>query len=140
MDDVAWGVLTFGLTLLGGIWTWFAYQRRGLAAGLRGAGLTLLPLAAYFTKTLKMFGRIVDAVGDWATDLVFSPRVWVGVVLAGVAGVLYVTGRALERRNGPRRAKPKQVKGESPRAVEAPTGEDAEMADIEAILRSRGIT
>ena len=101
MDDVAWGVLTFGLTLLGGIWTWFAYQRRGLAAGLRGAGLTLLPLAAYFTKTLKMFGRIVDAVGDWATDLVFSPRVWVGVVLAGVAGVLYVAGRALERAQRP---------------------------------------
>lgn len=140
MDDVAWGVLTLGLTLVGGIWTWFAYQRRGISAGLRGAGLTLLPLAAYLTKTLKMFGRIADAVGDWATDLVFSPRVWVGVVLAGVAGILYVTGRALDRRKGSRDPGPKRVTGEPPRAMNAPAGEDEDLADIEAILRSRGIT
>jgi len=140
VDDVAWGALTLGLTLLGGIWTWFAYKRRGLGAGLRGAGLTLLPLAAYLTRTLKMFGRIGDAVADWAADLVFSPRVWIGVVVAGVAGVLYVTGRAIERRKGPRDGKPKRVKGESPKAVGAPAAEDDDLADIEAILRSRGIT
>ena len=140
MDDVAWGVLTLGLTLLGGIWTWFAYKRRGLAAGLRGAGLTLLPLAAYLTKTLQMFSRIADAVTDWAANLVFSPRVWLGVVLAGVAVLLYVAGRALDRRKGSRADKPKQVKGEKPRAVGGATDEDDDMADIEAILRSRGIT
>ena len=140
MDDVAWGVLTLGLTLLGGIWTWFAYKRRGLAAGLRGAGLTLLPLAAYLTKTLQMFSRIADAVTDWAANLVFSPRVWLGVVLAGVAVLLYVAGRALDRRKGSRDDKPKQVRGEKPRAVGGATDEDDDMADIEAILRSRGIT
>ncbi len=140
MDDVAWGALTLGLTLLGGIWTWFAYKRRGLGAGLRGAGLTLLPLAAYLTRTLKMFGRIGDAVADWAADLVFSPRVWIGVVVAGVAGVLYVAGRALETRKGVPEGKPKKVKGESPKAMNAPAGEDDDLADIEAILRSRGIT
>jgi hypothetical protein len=140
VDDVAWGALTLGLTLLGGIWTWFAYKKRGLGAGLRGAGLTLLPLAAYLTRTLKMFGRIGDAVADWATDLVFSPRVWIGVILAGVAGVLYVTGRAIERRKGPREGKPKQVRGEQPRAVAGASSEDDDLADIEAILRSRGIT
>lgn len=137
MDDVAWGALAAGLTLVGGIWTWFAYKRRGLGAGLRGAGLTLLPLAAYLTRTLKMFGRIGDAVADWATDLVFSPRVWLGIVLVGVSGVLYVAGRALERRKG---GKPKKVKGESPRAVAQSSPEDDDLADIEAILRSRGIT
>ena len=140
MDDVAWGALTLGLTLLGGVYTWFAYKRRGLGAGLRGAGLTLLPLAAYLTKTLEMFGEIAGSVADWATDLVFSPRVWLGVVVAGVAGVLYVAGRALERRKGPREGKPKRVKGESPKAVGAPADEDDDLADIEAILRSRGIT
>ena len=140
MDDVAWGALTLGLTLLGGIWTWFAYKRRGLGAGLRGAGLTLLPLAAYLTRTLKMFGRIGDAVADWAADLVFSPRVWIGIVVAGVAGVLYVAGRALDQRKGVREGKPKKVQGESPKAMNAPAGEDDDLADIEAILRSRGIT
>jgi hypothetical protein len=141
VDDVAWGVLTLGLTLLGGIYTWFAFKRRGLAAGLRGAGLTLLPLAAYLTKTLQMFSRIADAITDWAADLVFSPRVWLGVVVAGAAVVLYVAGRALDRRKGSRGGKPKQVKGETPRAVGGTTtDDDDDMADIEAILRSRGIT
>ena len=43
VDDVTWGALTLTLTLLGGIWTWCAFRRRGLASGLRGAGFTLLP-------------------------------------------------------------------------------------------------
>ncbi len=44
----------------------------------------MLPLAAYLTKTLQMFTKMVDAVADWATDLVFSPAVWLGVMLAGL--------------------------------------------------------
>jgi len=137
VDEVAWGALTVGLTLLGGIYTWFAYKRRGIGAGLRGAGLTLLPLAAYLTKTLEMFGEIADAVADWAVDLVFSPRVWLGLVVVGVSGVLFVVSGWLGRR---RDGKPKQVKGEQPRAVGGASGEDDDLADIEAILRSRGIT
>ena len=139
MDDVAWGVLTLGLTLLGGIYTWFAYQRRGLVAGMRGAGLTLVPLAAYLTKTLQMFGEIGDAVADWATALVFSPRVWLGIVVAGVAGVLFVVSGWLGARRGDR---PRKVKGgDRPREVggSAPAADD-DLADIEAILKSRGIT
>ncbi|MDP2774107.1 MAG: hypothetical protein Q8O61_11185, partial [Nocardioides sp.] len=89
MDDVTWAALALTLTLLGGIWTWLAYQRRGLPAALKGAGLTLLPLAAYLTKTLQMLTEVGDAVADWATTLVFSPVVWVGVVLGGAAVVLF---------------------------------------------------
>ncbi len=137
MDDVAWGALAVALTVLGGIYTWFAYRRRGLAAGMRGAAFTLLPLAAYLTKTLEMFGEIADAVADWAVDLVFSPRVWLGLVVVGVSGVLFVVSGWLGRR---RDGKPKQVKGEQPRAVGGASGEDDDLADIEAILRSRGIT
>ena len=33
MDEAAWGALALTLTLLGGIYTWVSYQRRGLAAG-----------------------------------------------------------------------------------------------------------
>ena len=137
MDDVAWGALAVALTVLGGIYTWFAYRRRGLAAGMRGAAFTLLPLAAYLTKTLEMFGEIADAVADWGVALVFSPRVWLGLVVVGVSGVLFVVSGWLGRR---RDGKPKQVKGERPRAVGGASGEDDDLADIEAILRSRGIT
>jgi len=139
VDDVAWGALAVALTVLGGIWTWFAYRRRGFAAGMRGAAFTLLPIAAYLTKTLQMFGEIGDAVADWATALVFSPRVWLGVVVAGVAGVLFVVSGWLGARQGER---PKKVKSaDQPREVggAAPAADD-DLADIEAILKSRGIT
>ena len=137
MDDVAWGALALSLTLLGGIWTWFAYRRRGFAAGLRGAAFTLLPLAAYLTKTLQMLGEIGDAVADWATSLVFSPQVWLGIVIAGVAGVLFVVSGWL---GGRRDDTPKQVRGGKAETVEGSAIVDDDMADIEAILRNRGIT
>jgi hypothetical protein len=137
VDDVAWGALALALTVLGGIYTWFAYRRRGFVAGLRGASFTLLPIAAYLTKTLQMFGEIGDAVADWATALVFSPRVWLGIVVAGVAVVLFVVSGWLSGRRGD---SPKKVRGEQPRAVEGSAVVDDDMADIEAILRNRGIT
>ena len=113
MDDVTWAVLTLSLTAVGGIYTWFAYQRRGLAAGLKGAGITLLPLAAYLTKTLQMFTRMVDAVADWATSLVFNPAVWLGVILAGVGVVLFGAGRFLEGRRQDDDPKPRQARSRS---------------------------
>ena len=143
MDDVSWGVLTLGLTLLGGIYTWFAYQRRGLTAATRGAALTLVPLAAYLTKTLQMFTRIADAITDWATSLVFSPRVWLGVLVAGVSVALFAVSGALSRRKAKREGTTKEPKRVG-RAKEQQAGGaaivDDDLADIEAILRDRGIT
>ncbi len=145
MDDVTWAVLTLSLTAVGGIYTWFAYQRRGLAAGLKGAGITVLPLAAYLTKTLQMFTRIGDAVTDWATGLVFSPAVWLGVILTGVGVLLFGAGRWLDARRGDT---PKAAKGTARKSGELPAGRaarsepavDDDLADIEAILKKRGIT
>ncbi len=145
MDDVTWAVLTLSLTVAGGVYTWFAYQRHGLAAGLKGAGITVLPLAAYLTKTLQMFTRIVDAVADWATSLVFNPAVWLGVILAGLGVLLFGAGRFLEGRHqdgskpGRRGSQPK---GELPpsRARRNEAIIDGDLAEIEAILKKRGIT
>ncbi|HTW14992.1 MAG TPA: hypothetical protein VMF51_07675 [Nocardioides sp.] len=144
MDDASWAALTLSLTVLGGIWTWYAFRRRGLASGIRGIGLTLLPLAAYLTNTLRMFTRIVDAVGDWIATLVLSPKVWVGIVVAGVAVVAFVAARALEARSGGRpveragRRTPKAAVGSAERG--APAVQDDDLADIEALLRKRGIS
>ena len=49
MDDAAWTALALALTIVGGLYTWRAYRRRGLAAGMRGAGLTLLVPAAWLS-------------------------------------------------------------------------------------------
>lgn len=150
MDEVTWGALTLTLTLLGGLWTWFAFRRRGVASGLRGAGLTLLPAAAWLTGTLELFTEVGGAVAEWATRLVLSPTVWAGIVLAGLSGVLLATSGALrERGRGgrpeSRRAGSTPVAGRAagralPRSTGAAAPLDDDMADIEAILRKRGIT
>jgi hypothetical protein len=142
VDDAAWAALTLSLTVLGGIWTWVAFRRRGLTSGLRALGFTLLPLAAYLTKTLQMFTRIADAIADWAARLVFSPTVWLGVVIGGVGVALIVaSGMMRSRRLG--KAKDRST-GELPsgRATRgAPAIDtDPEMAEIEALLRKRGIS
>ena len=144
MDDASWAALTLSLTVLGAIWTWLSFRRRGLASGLRALAFTLLPVAAYLTKTLRLFTRIVDAIGDWALNLAWNPTVWAGIVVAGVSGVLLVV-------SGPMRARqlggPRKKPDDAPREVAAPkrTGGSApvvddEMAEIEALLRKRGIS
>lgn len=149
MDEAAWGALALTLTLLGGLYTWVAYQRRGLAAGMRGAALTLLPVAAWLTDVLKLLTRIGDAVGDWAVRLAFSPSLWAGLVLGGVSVVLFVVsgfmanrGIGTATRQGKAAEPPAPTRGELPAATPAPRGSsvDDEMAEIEAILRKRGIT
>lgn len=149
MDDVAWGALALTLTVLGGIYTWFAFRRRGLAAGLRGASFTLVPVALYLTRTLRLVTDVAGEVVDWAVHLVFSPTVWLGVVLAAISVVLFVVSGFLKARgvgSTPRTepsapsAPPERLPaGRSPRSepvVEA----DPEMAEIEALLRKRGIS
>ena len=147
MDETTWGALAVVLTLLGGGYTYWAFVNRGAAAGTRGAALTLLPAAAWATGTLEMFTRIVDAVVDWATSLVFSPLVWFGVGLAGLSMVLFFVSRFLRNRatgGGSGTAAPVSgtARPELPKA-RSPKSEpviDDEMADIEALLRKRGIT
>lgn len=153
---MTWGALTLTLTLVGAVWTWFAFRNRGLASGLRGAGFTLLPAAAWLTGTMEMFTEIGGSVADWATSLVFSPIVWAGVVLTGLSVVLFGVSGALRERG--RGAKPLRRDGRSRGEVgsgadqqqslppatrtsrKAEPALDDDLSDIEAILRKRGIT
>ena len=82
--------------------------------GLRGAAWSLLPLAAYLTGAIEMFWKMGVAIGDFATGFVFSPKVWSGIMLAGVAVVLFIASGPLRRR----RVKP----GEDKQAAEAAAG------------------
>ena len=160
MDAITWGALTLTLTLLGGIWTWLSFRRRGAAAGLRAAAFTLLPAAAWLTHTLQMFTRIASAIADWAANLVFNPFVWAGVVLFGISGVLFVVSglmrsrqlanapqpsrrrrRWLGRNRADKQARP--TAGSLPGSAAGrsqPVIDDDGMDEIEALLRKRGIT
>lgn len=144
MDDASWAALTLSLTVLGAIWTWLSFRRRGLASGLRALAFTLLPVAAYLTKTLRLFTRIVDAIGDWALNLAWNPTVWAGIVVAGLSGVLFVVSGAMRARQlgGPRKKRddaPREVAAPERAGGSAPVVDD-EMAEIEALLRKRGIS
>ena len=150
MDGTTWAALTAALTVAGAIWTWIAFRRRGAANGLRALGFTLLPAAAWLTGTLEMVVEIAGSVTDWATGLVFDIFTWAGVGLAGLALVLWVVSGIIRDRQIARG----QTAG-SPRATSAPASReslpptaprpkggspiDDEMADIEALLRKRGI-
>ena len=146
MSEATWAALTATLTLLGAIWTVYAFRNRGVASGLRGAGFTLLPAAAYTTGTLEMFTEIGQSVLDWATSLVFSPIVWAGVVLTGLSVVLFMVSAALRERGigGPARGDGAAPRTSTKRLGAAkqpePAVMDDDLADIEAILRKRGIS
>ena len=138
MDEVTWGALTLTLTALGAVWTWLAFRRRGLAAGLRGAAFTLLPPAAFLTGTLEMFTEIGGSIADWATHLVLSPVVWLGIVLAGLSVVLFVVSGTLRSRQlSSGEARPSELNASDQKTT--PVVDD-DLAEIEAILRKRGIT
>jgi hypothetical protein len=163
-DKIAWLPLCAGLTGLGLVLSYVAMRRRGLAAGLRGAAWSLLPLAAYLTGAIEMFWKMGAAIGDFAKGFVFSAQVWAGIAVAGVAAVLFVVSGRLRRRRL-KQGQDKQAAGVktaapgrelAPRATApapAPAGtpvkarkgksvpdDDDDLGDVEDILRRHGIT
>jgi hypothetical protein len=97
-DQIVGLPLCAGLTGLGLVLSYLVMRRRGLRSGLRGAAWSLLPLAAYLTGAVKMFWKIGVAIGDFATGFVLSTRVWSGIAVAGLAGVLFLVSGGLRRR------------------------------------------
>jgi hypothetical protein len=145
-DDATWQALGLVLTLLGSGLSVLAWRRRGAASGLRGFAWSLLPLAAALTGTLQLLWRIADEVVTWAMRLVFSPVVWLGIVLAGVSLVLFVVSGMLRARRPAKQTRPVRGQGDKPAlgrsgatAARAP-GPDDDLEDIEAILRKHGIS
>jgi hypothetical protein len=150
MDQGAYLALAAALTVLGAIWTWVAFRRRGLGAGVKAAGWTLLAPAAYLTGLLRAGGRIVDAIADWAARLVFSPTVWIGFGIAALAIVLIFVARLLPTKEKPSRAARKEATAgaSGPASVAAPKtakspvvdDDDEDMADVNDILKKYGIS
>ena len=100
-------------------------------------GWALVPPALLLTGTLRLVGRVAAAFADWAASVVFSPTTWLGIMLAVAAGGLLGTARWLGRRR-----QPAQVDGGKrtlPPAKRTSTVDD-DLADIEEILRRRGIS
>jgi hypothetical protein len=146
-SQIAWLPLTGGLALIGLVASWFAWRRRGAAAGLRLAAWSLLPIAAYLTGVIELLWRFGTAIASFATSFVFSPKVWSGIIVAIVAVILFVVsgrlrGRARKRSRGPGKpaataATPgKAIDTAKPKAVSL---DDDEFGDVADILRKHGI-
>ena len=154
MDEATWAALAATLTLLGLVWTWVSYRRRGMTSAMRALGFSTLPVSAWLTGTLEMFTEIAGSVTDWATSLVFNPITWTGIGLAGFGVVLIVVSGILRDRQlanggagasgtpaapaGPGRKRPLPEATSTRNPGKGPVVDD-DMADIEAILKRRGI-
>lgn len=151
--------LCVGLSLLGVIATGVAWRRGNKGRVVQGVGLALAPVALYLTGLLGLLWDGVAAIFRWAGGIVFSPPTWIGFSLLGLCIVLWVVGGVL----APRFARKSVEGGKSDRTVtsagtksvaQGPTAKgvpakgakgqpadpmDDEMAEIEALLKSRGI-
>jgi hypothetical protein len=162
-DQIMWVPLGAGVTVVGILLSWIAWRRRGVAAGLRGLAWSLLPLAAVLTGVTAMLWQMGTAAVRWVTAFVFNPFAWAGVVVAGVAVVLYMVSGALRRRGGGKQDEPARRGGRGDRAKQAgarggksTAGDadgsagarrlerspalDSDLSEVEDILKRRGIS
>ena len=146
--------LCAGLTLLGLLVAILAGRRGNKGRLLQGIGLALAPIALYLSGLLRLLWNGVVAVVGWASRVILSPPVWVGLSLLALCLVLWVVGGFVARRT-PRRTKAERAgtapaaRPGAPKAVAGRQGgapakrqqppQDDDMAEIEALLRSRGI-
>ena len=147
--------LCAGLTLLGLLVAILAGRRGNRGRLLQGVALALAPLALYLSGLLRLAWDGVVALVRWGSRVVLSPPVWAGLSLLALCVVLWVVGGFVARRSprrGRRGAHPAaapdagrgapaavaQRSGRGPAGKPAPQQDD-DMAEIEALLKSRGI-
>ncbi|THA66607.1 hypothetical protein E6P78_16630 [Streptomyces sp. A0958] len=138
----------------------------GIAAvtAYRKRFLTATRIAAY---ALVPVGLVLTGVVKWLSDIAFKPSVWLGFGVLGLAWLLFMITRAIERRGGgsrkERKAAARAAQGEAVApAASAPSlgagssadtarsrrkpdkqsssaGAGEDFSDIEAILKKHGI-
>ncbi|MFI8436453.1 hypothetical protein ACIGJO_22415 [Streptomyces sp. NPDC079020] len=137
----------------------------GIAAvtAYRKRFLTATRIAAY---SLVPVGLVLTGVVEWVSGIAFKPSVWLGFGVLGVAWLLFMTTRAVERRSGTTRKERKAARAAAQNEAVAPaasapslgTGAPAsarpqarpgkkqqsaapgeDFSDIEAILKKHGI-
>ena len=150
--------LCVALGLLGAVVAVIAFARGRRGRGLQAVAFALASVALYLTGLLRLVWDAVVAVVRWATGNVFDLTAWVGFGVLALSIVLWVVGGVLGRRRrriakaAPAGAPVQPVttgKTTGTTAVKAqPAGrktaqpapaQDEDMAEIEALLKSRGI-
>lgn len=157
MFGVEWWPVAGALTLVGLVLTVLLWRRRGAGAGMRMLGVSFLPGAIVLVGLQGVLKELWKSLVRFATGLLFSPQIWVGVGMAVIAVICILIGNRLTVRKleqvgttttatgskpavagGAKAASgsaPKQVAAKNPRE---PTGLEG-MEDIDEILKRRGI-
>ena len=138
------------VTIVGLVLSFFAWRKKGARSGMRGVAWSLLPIAMWLTNSVGLVGRIGSAIVRFGTAFVFSPKAWLGVILVGIAALLFLISGGIpllggtRKRNKARRQKTRDSERE-PAAISRPQGQtpapsaDDDLGDVEEILRRRGI-
>ena len=158
--SIATGTTCLIVTIVGLILSAIAFRKKGVRSGMRGAAWSLLPLVMYLTNSIRLVGRLGSAIVAFAGSFVFSPKAWLGVILFGLAVVLFLVSggipllggtrkRNKARRERSRAASQQQLAGNQQLAAPVPpaarqqqtpqAGGDDDLGDVEEILRRRGI-
>ncbi len=157
--------LCVGLTLLGIIATGIAWRRGVKGRVIQGVAVALAPIALYFSGLLRLIWNGVVAIGSWAARIILSPPVWFGLSFLVLCIVLWVVGAFVARRfpgTSKKRSVTNQGSATSARSTAVAAGRggqgkaaagagttpagkavapvDDDMAEIEALLKSRGIS
>lgn len=143
------GWVCIAVTVAGLALSVLAWRKRGVRSGLRGIAWSLLPIAAYFTHSVRLIGQLVSAIVQFASSFVFSPKAWLGVGLLAASVVLFVTsgGMPLVRRSRRRKdARPSAGEGKPPAKAPAlqdrrakAAGDDDDLGEVRDILKRHGI-
>jgi hypothetical protein len=96
-SQIPWFLLCGGLTVVGLIGSWFTLRRRGARAGARVAAWSLLPIGLYLIG-------VIQPLWNFFYGLVFSPKVWTGLVILGVALLTFAVTGGLRGRPAKRQA------------------------------------
>ncbi|MGW1883698.1 hypothetical protein [Streptomyces sp. NPDC001970] len=144
-----------------------------ICSAVSAAGLGIAAVTAYRRRfktatrivayALVPLGLVLTGAVEWIASTAFSPAAWVGVGVLGLAWVLFMTTRAVERRSLGRAAKGGARQGAIAPSASAPAsgsapavgkasrpaappkgkprtaGQDDDFSDIEAILKKHGI-
>lgn len=153
------------LTLVFVVITALVWSRAQVKTVFWWIGLTLVPMAVYLLGLAPAVVGAIETLNRWALALEFTPIVWVGIALGGLATLLMLGSRLIPSesyrdRRAARKEKKKQATQPAPSrpavsgrpapaspqpaasgAAKAPAkgSGDAEMDEIAELLRKRGI-
>lgn len=154
-------VVASGLTLLGILVTAIIWNLAKIRTVMWWLGLSLVPIGVYLLGLGPQVAGAYETLRAWVAAVELTPMVWVGIVVAGLGVLLMLVSRVVPAKPRARKAdaaasgpgsatrsgspavKPTPTPPVAPKpqrtSASQPTPPDADLDEITAILKRRGI-